>query len=160
MTPSQIKQALKIRVLRADKAERLFNQARAVEAEAMNALNQAQWQLENFDTSYEQRIEAFFLRTSTGLSPDTLHSTRTFHADLVLEREGIVVVIEKAEHAFAVANQHVAERRTEWAAASRAADNLRELYDKKVSAEKRDQERREEMDADELSIARAYRDAG
>lgn len=160
MTPSQIKQALKIRVLRADKAERAFNQARADETEAFNALHQAQWQLENFDTSYEQRIEAFFLRTSTGLSPDMLHSTRTFHADLALERDGIVTVIGQAEHAVAVANQYVAERRTEWAAASRAADNLRELYDKKVSAEKRDQERREEMDADELSIARAYRDAG
>jgi len=160
MTPSQIEQALNIRVLRADKAERAFNQARATEAEAIGALNAAQWQLESFDTAYEARIAAFFERTLTGLSPDSLHSTRTFHADLALERDGIVSVIGQAEQAVELAGQYVAVKRTEWAAASRAADNLRELYDKEVSAVKREQERREEMDADELSIARAYRDAG
>ncbi len=160
MTPSQIKQALNIRVLRADKAERVLNHARALEVQAINTLHNAQWQLENFDTSYEQRIEAFFERTSTGLSPDSLHSTRTFHADLAAERDGIVNMIGNAQQNVTGAGQYVSEKRTEWAAASRAADNLRELYDKKISAAKREQERREEMDADELSIARAYRDAG
>jgi len=160
MKPSQIKQALNIRVLRADKAERIFNQARAVETQAIGTLNAAQYQLESFDASYEMRVNAFFESNVTGLSPDSLHSTRTFHADLALERDGIIGVIQQAEQAVALASQHVAEKRREWAAASRAADNLRELYDKAVIAANRELERREEMDADELSIARAFRDAG
>ena len=160
MTPSQIKQALNVRVLRANQAERTYHAARATEAAAIGALQMARDRLDSFDASYEARIAAFFEKTATGLTPESLHSTRTFHADLAQERTSLISVIEQAEHAVVLAGQYVAQTRAAWATASQAADNIRELYTKAVSDARREQERREEMDADELSIARAFRDAG
>lgn len=160
MTPSQIEQALNVRMLRVDQAERAFNLARATEDDALRALHLGQGRLEAFDASYDARIAAFFEKTATGLSPDSLHSTTAFHGDLSKERTGIVNLIEQAEHAVSLAGQLVVQKRSVWAAASQAADNIKQLYEKAVSDARRQQERREEMDADELSIARAFRDAG
>ena len=160
MTPSQIKQALNVRTLRVDQAERAYTLARATEDEAQRALNMAHGRLQDFDASFDARIAAFFEKTSEGLAPDSLHSATAFHGDLAKERDGIVNVIGQAEHAVSLAAQLVVEKRTVWAAASRAADNIRQLYEKAVSDARRSQERREEMDADELSLARAFRDAG
>ncbi len=160
MTPAQIKQALKVRELRADQAERTYNLARATQAEAFQALNYAQGKLADFDASYESRIAAFFEKTASGLSPDSLHSARVFHADLGQERFGIVDMIGKAEHAVDLAGRYVAQRRKVWATASQAADNIGKLYASAMTDVAREQERREEMDADELSVSRAFRDAG
>jgi len=160
MTPSQIKQALNVRVLRADQAERAYNLARATENEALRALQLGEAKLAEFDASYDERIAAFFEKTATGLSPDSLHSTTAFHSDLAKERDAIVNVIGQAQQAVALARQLVAEKRSAWAAATRAADNIGELHENAVSEVRREQERREEMDADELSVARAFRDAG
>jgi len=70
MNPTQIKQALNIRTLRADKAERELNAARAKEAQALNVLGTAQQQLQIFDASYDERIAAFFNRTAGGVTPE------------------------------------------------------------------------------------------
>lgn len=159
MTPAQIKQVLNIRMLRSDKAERILYQARALESQALGSLNASQQQLEAFDASYEARIAAFFDKTASGVNPDSLHSSRSFHADLAGERSGILGVIEQAEHAVDLARQNVSHKRNAWAVASRAADNLKELHVKALAEVARDQERAEEQDADELSIARAYRES-
>jgi flagellar biosynthesis chaperone FliJ len=160
MTPAQIKQALNVRMLRADKAERALTLARATESQALGALNAGQAQLDAFDASYEARIAAFFEKTSQGVTPESLHSARTFHADLGIERGGIENIIAQAEQVVALAQENVAQMRSVWAAASRAADNLGELYAKAVSDAARNEERLAEGEADEMSLFRAYRDAG
>ena len=126
----------------------------------MNMLATAEHQLRTFDESYEERIAAFFERTASGVTPESLHSSRTFHSDLANERSGIEKVIQQAHHAVTLASQKAAKARTDWIYASRAADNLKEIYAKKRLEFLRDQERAAEQDADELSIARAFRDAG
>ena len=160
MNLSQIKQALNIRTLRAEKAERALTAARTIETQATNMLATTENQLRAFDASYEQRIAAFFDRTASGVTPESLHSSRTFHADLANERSGIEKLIQQAQHAVALASQKAAEARTVWVAASREADNLKDIYNKKRIEFLRAQERAAEQDADELSIARAFRDAG
>lgn len=157
MKPSHIKQALDVRILRAKKAERIFNQARAKEANALEGLHTAQLRLEDFDRSYEERVTAFFEKSFSGTSPDTLYSARTFHSDFSQERDALTVQINEAQQIVSSANVVVTEKRGLWAAASRAADNLQGVYDKAVLGLKRNRERREEMDADEMSLARRYR---
>jgi len=160
MNLSQIKQALNIRTLRADKAERALNAARATETQALNMLASANQQLQAFDASYEARVAAFFERTAGGVNPESLHSSRSFHSDLASERSTIEGVIQQAHQAVALAQQNVGKARTVWSAASRAADNLKDIYKKARNDFLREQERAAEQDADELSIARAFRDAG
>lgn len=160
MREDQIKQALNIRMLRAGKAERALNLARATEAQAHAALAAAQGQLDAFDASYQARIEAFFEKTAGGLAPETLHSSRSFHADLGQERAKIEAVIPQAQNLATLAGEQVMAARTAWSQASRAADNLSELHKKAVRDIQRAQERRDEQDADEMSIARTFRQAG
>ncbi len=160
MNPTQIKQALTIRTLRADKAERALRSARSSESQALNALGSAQHQLKAFDASYEERIAAFFDRTASGVTPESLHSSRSFHSDLAGERATIEGVIEQAHQVVALASQNVAKTRSAWAVASRAADNLKDIHTKALKDLLREQERAAEQDADELSVARAFRDAG
>lgn len=159
MTPSQIKQVLNIRMLRSDKAERVLYQARALESQALGSLAASQQQLAMFDASFDARIAAFFDKTASGVVPDSLHSSRSFHADLAGERTGILSVIEQAEQAVDLARRNVSQKRNAWAVASRAADNLKDLHAKAMVEVARAEERAEEQDADELSIARAYRES-
>jgi len=135
MKPSQIKQALNIRMLRADRAERALHAARSAETQALGALSSAEYQLQAFDEAYEGRVAAFFARAAGGVTPETLHASRTFHTDLANERSQIEQVIEQAHYAVSLAQKA-----------------LRDLA--------REQERAAERDADELSIARAFREAG
>ena len=160
MRPSQIKQALNIRTLRADKAERVLRDARSAEAQAVNALHSAEYQLQHFDASYDARIAAFFERTATGVTPESLHSARSFHGDLANERSGIEDVILQAAQVVEMARQHVEKVRADWAVAARAAENLKDMYAKALRDLAREQERAAEQEADELSVARAFRDAG
>jgi len=160
MNPTQIKQALNIRTLRADKAERELNAARAKEVQALNVLGTAQQQLQIFDASYDERIAAFFNRTAGGVTPESLYSSRSFHSDLAGERAKLEDVIEQAQQVVALASQNAANARSVWAAASRAADNLKDIHTKALKDLARRQERAAEQDADERSVARAFRDAG
>jgi len=160
MREDQIKQALNVRMLRADKAERALNLARATEAQAIGALAAVQGQLDTFDASYEARIAAFFERTAGGLAPGSLHSSRGFHTDLAQERAKIQEMLPQAQHIVDLAAQQVAAARAAWAQASRAADNLRELHKNAVRDMQRAQERRDEQDADEMSLARMFQQAG
>jgi len=69
-------------------------------------------------------------------------------------------VIEQAQQVVALASQNAANARSVWAAASRAADNLKDIHTKALKDLARRQERAAEQDADERSVARAFRDAG
>lgn len=160
MNLSQIKQALNIRTLRADKAERALATARATEAKAMAMLASAESQIRAFDASYEERVAAFFEKAAMGVTPDSLNSSRSFHSDLAKERAGLETFIQKARDAVAVTSRDAAKARTVWIAASQASKNLEDIYKKKRKEQMIAQERSAERDADELSIARAFRDAG
>ncbi len=160
MKPSQIKQALNIRMLRADRAERALHAARSAETQALGALSSAEYQLQAFDEAYEGRVAAFFARAAGGVTPETLHASRTFHTDLANERSQIEQVIEQAHYAVSLAQQKVAEVRAVWVTAAQAAENIKKIHTKALRDLAREQERAAERDADELSIARAFREAG
>lgn len=160
MTPTHIKQVLNIRMLRAEKAERALTIARSTESQAFATLRAAEAGLATFDASYDERIAAFFEKTMGGVTPDLLHSARGFHADLAAERGQIVTLIVQAEHVVALAQQQVAEARKAWVDASRSAESLSDIYSETIRAAQREHERIAEHDADELAVARAFRDAG
>ena len=160
MTPAQIKQALNIRMLRADKAERALRSVRMAESQAVMAVQAIEAQLADFDASFEARLEAFYAKTASGMHPDSLHSARSFHSDLAGQRAGIDALLPEAWQVVEGARQQVQEARAVWTLASRAADNLKDLHAQVVMKRLREQERLAEQDADELSVSRAYRNAG
>jgi len=159
MTPDHLKQALNIRMLRAEKAERALVAARAAEAKALAALQAIEAQLADFDASFEARVTEFYRRTSGGMTPGTLHSTSAFHTDLAQKRTGIVTMIDNTWPLVHAAQDEVAKARAIWAAAANAADNVKAMHTDAVRQEKRAAERLAEQDADEIATARAYRTA-
>ena len=160
MTPTQIKQALTIRMLRADKAERALGVARDAETQALQAVQAIDADLAAFDASFQARLDAFYASASAGTRPELLHSARSFHSDLAGERAQIEALRPQARQVVDLARKQVIEARRLWAAASSAADNLKTIHTESMRLLARKAERLAEQDADELAVARMRRSAG
>lgn len=156
MTPAQLQQALNVRTLRAQKAERALRAARMAEQEAKAALQDIEDRLAQFDADLDARIRAFYDKAAGGVTPDALHSTRAFHGDLAAQRAVIEALIPEARSAVAAAHEQALKARARWAEAADAASKLQEICDLAVKRERRLRERRDERDADELSVSRLY----
>lgn len=157
MTPKDLRQALNVRTLRAEKAERALYAARAVEAEAEQAVLHAETQLVAFDEALDARISAFYAKASIGIAPESLHSARAFHADLAGQRNRFESLLDETHDLLAAARQRTAEARSLWMQADAAARKLQEMVTLAERQARRSLERRAEQDADEIAVGRMQR---
>lgn len=155
MKPQDLRQALNVRTLRAEKAERALRDARATEEKARGAVQMAQAQLAAFDDALDARISAFYAKAAVGIAPESLHSARAFHSDLRGQRQQMETLIVEAQEVLAVAEQRSEEARAVWAQADAAARKLQDMVMLSETKARRVLERRAEHDADEIAVARA-----
>jgi flagellar biosynthesis chaperone FliJ len=157
MTPKQLNEALRIRRRREEKALATMQQAGAMRAQAEAGLAAAHGALHAYDAQTEASMNAFLTRSKLGINPDSVTGMRGFHADRLIERDGLLEPIALAERAVDMALQAEETARRQWRLASQAAENLQELNTNMKKQAMRGLERRQEQDRDEIAATRAAR---
>ena len=160
MTPQELSQALRIRRLREERAERALAAARNTRDQAAGVVSQAKGKLVAFDHKLESSLRAFEERTSKGVNPAAIEQMKGFHADQLKLREDYVGAIANAQVELARTQAQMDETRAHWQRAFNAAENLQGLSDKSELDAKREDDRRAESEIDEIFGSLANRRLG
>ncbi len=156
MTPKQLSEVLMVRRRREERALSELREAQAIEAQAREGVGAAWGALNRFDAALQARLNAFSERTKIGTSPAAIQAMSAFHSDQLALRPAFFDAIAMAERAVAMAEEHVAEMRRKWMAASQAAENLQDLTKVETLKVLRRAERRQEQESDEVASTRSF----
>ena len=157
MSLKDLSEIRRLRQRREEVAEAAFAQARAARERATQLTQMARASLSAYDLQLKIRILSFNKKIAAGVSPAELISTRAFHSELSDKRVTFLEAIREAEAEEARMLGLEEEARAAWFAAQQAREKIEDAEKDARRALMRESGRREERDADELTIARAGR---